>query len=186
MYGIEILLEEHDNIKEFNNIVRKICLMLLEGEIIEVEDLRFAIKFIREYADRIHHGKEEDILFEDIESELGQLGKNLVSHGMLVEHDLARYYVSEFEKAIDRYEEEINEENRLDLISYMMAYRDLLERHIYKENEVVYTYAEANLKESTLKTIDERTKEFEDDLENKESKEKYLRTLESLRGKYLG
>lgn len=184
MNGIEVLLEEHDNIEEFNKVVRKISLGLLKGEKIDVEDLRISVDFIKEYADRIHHGKEEDILFIDIENELGQLGKNLVSHGMLVEHDLARYYVSEMEKSIDRYEKNISDDTRLDLITYLMAYRDLLERHIYKENEVVYKYAVDNLEKDTLVRIDEKTLDFESDIKNKESKERYLNILESLKEKY--
>lgn len=182
MYGIDILLKEHDVISEFNELVREISLLLLDGAIIDIDDLRFFVEFIGEYADRIHHGKEEDFLFKDIENELGRLGKNLVSHGMLVEHDLARYYVSELKKSIDRYEEEITRETRLDLIGYLMSYRDLLERHIYKENEVVYSYAVKNLKEETLAKLDASTREFED--LNRESKNFYLDRLEELGKKY--
>lgn len=182
MSGIEILLEEHDNIQEFNKLVKRIALLLLEGKSIAVEDLRKSVEFIKEYADNIHHGKEEDILFKDIEDELGQVGKNLVTHGMLVEHDIARYYVSELVKAIDKYEKEESKENRLELITYLMAYRDLLERHIYKENEVVYPYAKGNLKKETLETVNKRTEKFEK--ENCEKREKYLKVLKELKNKY--
>ena len=184
MYGIDILVEEHRNIKSFNEVVKKISLLLLQGIEIDIEDLRFAIKFIREYADDIHHGKEEDILFVYMEEELGQIGKNLISHGMLVEHDLARYYVSEFVKAIDEYEKEVNEDTRLNLISYMMSYRDLLERHIYKEDEVVYSYAIKQLSTENMQVVDRKTKEFEETVDNVDKKAYYLENLRALREKY--
>ena len=182
MYGIDILLREHEVISEFNDLVKKISLLLLDGASVSIDDLRFSIDFIREYADRIHHGKEEDFLFRDIENELGRLGKNLISHGMLVEHDLARYYVSQIDKAIESYEKEVTRETRLELISYLMSYRDLLDRHIYKENEVVYSYALKNLSEESLLGLDEKTRNFE--RANKKSKDFYLEGLEELKKKY--
>lgn len=182
MKGIKILIDEHDNIQEFNKVVKEIGLRLLKDESIEIEDLKNSIEFIKIYADKIHHGKEEDILFKDMENELGQIGKNLVTHGMLVEHDIARYYVSELVKAVDSYEMEESAETRLNLITYLMAYRDLLERHIYKENKVVYPYAENNLKEDILKSVDDKTVEFEE--KYIEDKERFLKILEEMKEKY--
>lgn len=182
MNGIKILIEEHDNIQEFNKVVKEISLRLLRGESILIDDLKNAIEFIKIYADQIHHGKEEDILFKDIENELGQIGKNLVTHGMLVEHDIARYYVSELVKAVDNYEKNESEENRLNLITYLMAYRDLLERHIYKENKVVYPYGEDNLSEEVLNSVNSRTIDFEKEYMGE--KEKFLNILKNFKAKY--
>lgn len=185
MYGIDVLLEEHDNISEFNQVVREISLRLLGGEEIGLDDLRFCLDFIKTYADGIHHGKEEDILFKEIEDGLGQVGRNLTRHGMLVEHDLARYYVNELGQAIDSYGRTMSQASILDLITYLMAYRDLLERHIYKENELVYSYAENHLARETLDLIDRKTLDFESDGRNKEVKDKYLLGLDRLKARYL-
>ena len=62
-----------------------------------------AIDFIRTYADRCHHGKEEDILFRDLagkplEPEEGKTMKDLVA-----EHIYARKVVSRLADAKDRY-----------------------------------------------------------------------------------
>ena len=65
-------------------------------------------------------------------------GKLLVEQGMLVEHDLARYYIRSMKKLLKK---DVTEEVCVRLIGFIQAYIDLLERHIEKENSVAYPYA---------------------------------------------
>src|SRR5665811_2168449 len=51
------LEKEHENIRRMLEVVREMIRRLEAG------DLQAAIDFIREYADRSHHAKEEDLLF---------------------------------------------------------------------------------------------------------------------------
>lgn len=44
-------------------------------------------------ADEHHHGKEEKFLFPEMVERLGRIAENLVTHGMLVEHDRGRAHV---------------------------------------------------------------------------------------------
>jgi hemerythrin-like domain-containing protein len=49
----------------------------------------------------------------------------------------------------------------MDIMSNSLSYAELLTRHIDKENNILYPYAEKNLNSETLKKIDEETLSFE-------------------------
>lgn len=184
MYGIEILLEEHDNIIKFNSVVRKMCLKILDGNEPDLNDFIKVVDFGRNYADKQHHGKEEKILFAIMLDKLGPVAEKLIRNGMLVEHDLGRLYMTQLESAISNYRENPCMEGKLDIIMNASTYGDLLARHIQKENEVVYTFAERNLDDDILKQVDLETTEFESEAKSSGIQEKYLNILEELSKKY--
>lgn len=179
---IEHLVEEHRNIKTLLGIVRKACLNILEGGDVDTGDFHIFIEFIRLYADKSHHGKEEAILFDEMEKRLGSVAQTLIHHGMLVEHDLARLYVSQLETALHAYEAYKDSGSKLDLISYAMAYADLLHRHIKKEDEVVYPFAERTLSPEVLAQLEGQSLAFE--AENEEIRKLQLEHLKKLALKY--
>ena len=79
MNAIELMNEEHKNILRIIKVVRKVCFNIMKGTEINYKDLEDIIEFIRNYADSHHHKKEEDILFNRITENLGQLGEKLVN-----------------------------------------------------------------------------------------------------------
>ena len=203
MKSIETLIAEHDCILRFNQVARCACLGLIEGKDLCVSDFRDMIDFVRNFADKHHHGKEEKILFGEMIEHLGQIGKNLITHGMLVEHDLARLYISELATALDQYEaaggagpndaggtDGANDTNKaknealLDVITNMVGYTKLLKRHIDKENAVVYTYAEKHLPEAALAGADASMEMIEKQAETEGIQKKYLSVLSRLEQKY--
>jgi hemerythrin-like domain-containing protein len=117
--------------------------------------------------------------------ELGKIGTNLVTHGMLVEHDLGRLHMSELEQALRAYEiDDTNADAKLDIIVNTTAYTYLIRRHALKENEVVFTFGEKNLKKESLAIIDEQTKLLEEEGEREGIQSKYLGILQRLEEKY--
>ena len=76
-----------------------------------------------------------------------------------------------------------DEEAKLDIIANAISYTHLMERHIDKEDRVVYTFAERNLKENILDEINSECLKFEDD--NETVKNKYLEVLSKLEAKYI-
>lgn len=173
MYGTDILLKEHDNILIFIDIARKKCCDILEGGNVSTEFFTEAIDFGRNYADKHHHGKEEQILFSVMLENLN--AEKLVRNGMLVEHDLGRFHLTELEKALEMYSQNPSTENKLDIIAAVTAYCGLLKRHIDKENLVAYPFAQRELSARILEDIDNRTAEFERNADIK----KYLDWLEN-------
>ncbi|MBN2538202.1 hemerythrin domain-containing protein [candidate division WOR-3 bacterium] len=69
-------------------------------------DLAFiddAVRFIRDYADRTHHGKEEDILFRELAKKPLSAEHRRVMDELVEEHKLGRKTVAALVAARDRY-----------------------------------------------------------------------------------
>lgn len=89
MSPIEKLMDEHKNILTGLDILEQNADLLEEGKKIDPEFFTKIIDFIRNYADKYHHAKEETILFVKLEKagfpiEGGPVGV------MLEEHDQGR------------------------------------------------------------------------------------------------
>lgn len=180
MNAIELMVKEHENISRMLEVVRKYCYKIIKNEEVDYDDFYKIIEFIRIYADKIHHGKEEDFLFNRMAEEIGGAAEKLVKHGMLVEHDLGRLYVSDLEAAIESFKDG-NDKARVDIIGSAMSYVNLLTRHIEKENTVAYKFAERSLKEESIQAINEECRKFEE--EDIFNKKKYIKILEELEEK---
>lgn len=183
MNFIDLMMEEHKNIKKLNLIMRNLCLQVLNGENFEINDFYIFIDFVREYADKHHHGKEEKFYFNEMEKNLGDIGVALIRHGMLVEHDLGRLYIMNLEKALNEYKENNSNKLKLDIIANTISYGDLLSRHIDKEDQLVYTYGEKNLSKEILNKIENNCCKYEE--ENSKVAIKYIEILKTLEEKYL-
>ena len=182
--SVILMEEDHANINRALGVIRNICLQLMQGGEVPDEDFREIIQFVREYADKHHHGKEEKFLFPVMVKKLGPVGEKLVTNGMLVEHDLGRADVLSLETALNEYKKNPRLELKLDILSYAMAYAHLLQLHIEKENSVVYPFAERGLSEEDFKDINEKSQAFEDEQTAKGVQKYYLDILEKLEKKY--
>ncbi|WMJ87559.1 hemerythrin domain-containing protein [Anaerocolumna sp. MB42-C2] len=183
MNSIELMVEEHKYIKRMLKVVRKACFLVMKGQEIDYEDFSKMIDFIRNFADKHHHGKEEKFLFKEMQSHLGAIGNNLVTHGMLVEHDLGRLYISDLEDALNRVKNG-EEESKLDVISNAVSYTHLLNRHIDKEDSVVYVYGSKNLSADIIEDINQKSEVFEQEAKDQGIQDRYKQILEELEGKY--
>lgn len=184
MYSIELMVKEHENILKFIETVRAACCHILEGGEVYTDDFEKMILFSRNYADKHHHGKEELILFSKMTEHLGKIAEKLINHGMLVEHDLGRLHISDLETALNQYKKDPKTIYKLGIIAGATGYANLLTRHIDKENNAVFTYAEKNLPPEALEIVDNLVKDFEKDANDNKVQEKYLGILEELNRKY--
>jgi hemerythrin-like domain-containing protein len=184
MNSIELMVDEHRYIIRMLKVVRKACFNILNGEEIIYDDFDKMIDFIKNYADVHHHGKEEKILFTEMVNHLGKIGTNLVTHGMLVEHDLGRLYISELKDALNRVKGG-DEESKLDVIANAIGYANHLTRHIAKEDQLIYPFAAGKLTSETLDSIDARVDQFEQEAQENHIQENYKEILEILENKLL-
>lgn len=182
--SVDIMMQEHQYILRMLTVVRKICYGVMKGEEINYDDFESAMRFIRYYADEHHHGKEEKFLFKEMQNHLGRIGDNLITHGMLIEHDYGRFYMQELREALKRVKEG-DEESRLDIIANAVSYTHLLARHIKKEDELVYSYGVKHLPKEVLSLVDELSMEFEKKAKEVGIQENYIQLLEMLERKYL-
>lgn len=184
MDSIKLMMEEHQYILRMLEVVRKACYRIFQGAEVPYEDLDQMIEFIRNYADAHHHGKEEKLLFNEMVEHLGPVGNKLVTHGMLVEHDLGRLFIQELKAAMDRVQGG-DEESKLDIIANAIGYTHLLKRHIGKEDSVVYTFAERQLSKDILDKVNQETVTFEKAAKEKGTQKHYKDLLENLERKYI-
>jgi hemerythrin-like domain-containing protein len=179
------MVEEHTYIKRMLNVIRKASYSILKGAEIEYTDFETMIDFVRNYADAHHHGKEEKMLFNRMIDEMGGAAEKLVRFGMLVEHDMGRLYMKDLEEALERVKQG-EDEAKIDVIANAVSYANLLFRHIDKEDNLVYPFAEKGLKQETLDQINAECVIFENEMEEKSVQKHYIQILEQLENKYIG
>lgn len=184
MNSIDLMVQEHENILSLVAIIRNACCRVLEGDSVKVNDFRDMITFARTYADKHHHGKEEKILFREMMDRLGPTAVNLIQHGMYVEHDMGRFHIGELEKALERYEAAQNTIDKLEILVNAVAWANLLQRHIDKENKVVYTFASRSFDDNVLRSIDDEVESFEKQAEEEGVQGTSLKLLKELMVKY--
>lgn len=182
MNAIEIMNEEHKNITRMLKVVRNGCLNILQDKEINYDDFYLMIDFIKEYADGHHHKKEEEILFNKMVEIIGETAEKVIKHGMLVEHDWGRLYIRGLSESIKKLKDG-DKNATLDVIANAISYTHLLERHIDKEDRVIYKYAQRELDKDILEKIDIECFSFEKN--NEDIKNKNLAILEELENKYL-
>ena len=68
-------------------------------------------------------------------------------------------------------------------IQLCLPYTDLLTRHIDKEDRVVYTFAQRELKDEIMDEVNSKCMNYES--EHKDIRNKYIDLLEKLENKYL-
>lgn len=183
MNSVQIMMEEHQNILRMVKVIRKACFLIYEKKQMNDQDFEQMIDFIRSYSDKHHHGKEEKIFFKQMQKHLGRIGENLITHGMLVEHDLGRLHMQELVAAIDRVKAG-DEESYLDVIANAISYTHLIERHIKKEDELIYPFGEKNLSQEVVNQINTDTMKFENEAQKAGTQDKYLNILSELERKY--
>ena len=184
-YSIELMEKEHADINRMLKVMQQYSIRIMHGEEIDQEDFKGIIDFVRNYADKHHHGKEEKSLFPLMVERLGKLADNLIPHGMLVEHELGRSHVRALEEALKVYKETPTDEIRLDIITEAMGYAHLLSLHTEKENSVVYPFAERMLSEEDFAKVDAYCRRFEAEEDTKGVQKKYLSFLEEMEKKYI-
>jgi hemerythrin-like domain-containing protein len=112
------------------------------------------IYFLKIFADKCHHGKEENYLFKElvnkgIANEDGPVGV------MLQEHAQGRDYIAHMAESVDN--QDISGFN-----SAAIQYRDLLRRHIDKENNVLFMMADKVLDEQSQSLMFEQFEQYEE------------------------
>ena len=98
------------------------------------------VDFIRNYADRFHHAKEEDVLFEALVKN-GIPRDNSPVAAMLMEHDQGRAFVKVMEAAALAALSGESGHNQ-EIADNALGYAALLREHIAKEDDILYPLAE--------------------------------------------
>src|SRR3972149_11777112 len=94
------LIEEHSGIMLMLSVMKKVTEKLRAGEEVSEEHLNKILEFLTNFADKCHHGKEEDMLFPEMVKNPANQG--LVTE-LLDEHKTARVYIKNISAALVNY-----------------------------------------------------------------------------------
>jgi len=133
------LVAEHVNILRLLDVIDALADQAERGTP-QVEAMARAVELVRQYADALHHGKEEQLLFPRLEQnglprQMGPIGC------MLHEHEEGRRYVAGMQAGIDGLRAGRAEAGD-EFARAAAGYVGLLRDHIMKENEVLFPMAE--------------------------------------------
>ncbi|MDY0269258.1 hemerythrin domain-containing protein [Trichloromonas sp.] len=139
------MIAEHRLILRMIALVEKSAERLARGEFRNWRFFLDAVAFIRDYADRFHHAKEEAVLFTALVKN-GMPEKQSPIEAMLMEHDAGRAHVRGMEEATQR--ALAGDDSGIPaLLEHARGYAKLLRGHINKEDTILYPLAERVLPE---------------------------------------
>lgn len=156
----ESLKEEHRVIEKALRALVAASESLDQGRDVPVSTLSELLVFIRSFADRCHHGKEEDVLFTALERKgmPRQMGPIAV---MLMEHNEGRRFVQGMAEAVEQLERG-DEGAKSRFAANAWGYVELLTQHIQKEDQILYNMADRLLAGAEQKKLLERFEEIEE------------------------
>lgn len=171
------LKHEHRIIEQGLRALNGISLRLDYGERIPPESLSRMVDFIRTFADRFHHGKEEMHLFPALEQhgfmrEGGPLGV------IEEEHEIERRLLAELDEAIGAYRNGDAGASR-HFADTARKYADHLIRHVHKEDNILFRLADDMLDEKEKASLSDAFKQVEIEM-GEGLIEKYERMAEEL------
>ncbi len=146
------LSKEHEYILKAIKLLVKKC-GNLEGEDIDNDFFNGICDFIKNYADGFHHAKEEDILFPELRKDDVKMHCDPTEQ-MLYEHDLGRKFVKGILDGV-------KEGDKGKIIENSRNYAELLEEHIYKEDNILYPMADEALSAAKQKKLLDKFMEAE-------------------------
>ena len=134
MLPVGPLMEEHRIIERIVPLIRGAAEAARRDGRIDLRQVDLALDFIRTYADRCHHGKEEDILFAALERKPLTAAHRRTLAGLLAEHRRGRRAVREVAAAAESYRG--GDQAALTVIIAGLEFlADLYPRHIKKEDQ---------------------------------------------------
>jgi hemerythrin-like domain-containing protein len=165
------LEDDHVHIIRLTDVMEKVT----ENKNPNVEHLESIVNIIRNFADGIHHAKEEELFFPYL-SERGFSSSSGPVAVMLNEHVAGRNYVKGMLENIELYRHGSTE--ALDYIyRNMLDYAALLKSHISKENNVLFKMADRVLSEADNELL---LKEFNDAEKKHSDREEYTKQIDYL------
>jgi hemerythrin-like domain-containing protein len=184
MNAIDLMMDEHKYIMRGLKLFRKLSVDILNTNTVDFDDFEKMILFVRNYADKHHHNKEEVVLFKKMEDKLGQKMVKGPLSGMYIEHDLGRQHIKLLEEALLRVKNG-DLDSQVDVIANSVCYADLLTRHINKEDTLIYNFARRALSEVDMESVNISCDLIEAAANKNQLQNKYIGVLEELEKKHL-
>jgi hemerythrin-like domain-containing protein len=183
MKATQQLKDEHEGIKLMLTIMETISDDLGKGKELNIIHYEKILGFITGFADKCHHGKEEDILFPALGNH-GMSKEGGPIAVMLHEHQLGRDHIKSLSTAFNLFKS--GDKTAINsIISYSLSYVNLLRNHIEKENNILFIMADKILDETEQSKIFDAFEKLEVEKIGIGKHEEYHSLLKELKSSYL-
>lgn len=176
MNAIEQMMFEHRNIEKAISALENFCETLQDDGGTDKKKLGDFVQFLSTYADRLHHGKEEGILFKAMNA-AGLPEEEGPVAAMLIEHDQGRHFI-DIMRTVAGQDGDWDDGDRETVFQAGMSYAALLTEHIMKEDEILYPMSEQVIPADKMAVVDAECAEF--DTAEKAEFERMLELAETL------
>ncbi len=178
MEATDILMSEHRVIERVIAILEIAAEKLENGETVRPEFFLDAAQFIRGFADGCHHAKEEGVLFKAM-AERGVPVQGGPIGVMLADHEQGRIYTRGMTDAANRWIAGDSTARQL-VIENARGYAQLLQAHIFKEDNILFPMANRVIPESQQEDVNQGFEHVEHEETGEGVHEKYLALAETL------
>jgi len=166
---------EHRLIERMIAVVRKAVRQIESGDRVDPIFIDTVVDFIRTYADRTHHGKEEDILFRELDRKSISGDDLRIMQELVDEHVFGRETTKKLVEANRRYRH--GEANALkEIAADLRTLVDFYPRHIAKEDKAFFVSTRRYFSEKEEQELLEAFREFDRNMIH----EKYASVVEQL------
>jgi len=177
---IRDLRDEHGGIITMLNIMTEVTIRLKNREEVNKEHLEKIVEFLRNFADKCHHGKEESILFPEVVKNISNLP---ILNELLGEHKTGRDYISGIAESLKYYD--TGNPDSFHIAANMEGYISLLTEHIKKESNSLFPIADKQIPDKIQLEIEEKFETLERDVIGEGKHEEYHSWLKDLRKAYI-
>jgi hemerythrin-like domain-containing protein len=150
---------------------------------VDTNDIEKIVDFLKTFADKCHHGKEENALFPAL-VEAGIPKENGPVGVMLHEHTIGRGFIKEISTSTEKYRTGNSESIQL-IEKSLSNYINLLQNHIQKEENILFPMAEKVLSIMKQNEVFEQFEKIEELVVGHGVHEQFHELLKQLKSKYL-
>lgn len=169
---VQVLFDEHELIISAIDLAKKSEKLIDKDNALYETTVRDLIVFFRNYADKYHHYKEEEILFPEMAIQNELLAEGIIKE-MLQNHEDFREMIADIEKSL-------NKKDYPSANATLQKYTEALLDHIAVENDEVFQAAESLFTEDELQKMYFRFADTDRELGN-ERKEELAKMIEDMR-----
>lgn len=182
MKATEDLIEEHHAVLVALKILEKVAAAVSAKEGGAPAHLAQLLDFFKGFVDRCHHGKEEDVLFPELERrgvkrDGGPIGV------MLAEHEIGRGHVRAMTEKLQALHSG-DAGAAAGISEHARDYRGMLEAHIQKENSVLFPMANRLVDKEVAEHLAEQFEAIERERVGEGKHEAYHGMLDTLKNYY--
>jgi hemerythrin-like domain-containing protein len=157
---VTLLTREHRLIDEMIKLINEQLKIMIRSNKVDLDFIHRVINFMRDYVDKCHHGKEEDILFGDLAKINMTKEDKKIMKELIYEHVAGRENVDALAEAKEKYKSG-NREFINDIIDALKKLADFYRCHMEKEEKYFFIPCAAYLNKEKEDMIVRRFYEFD-------------------------